>query len=301
MCQRTSDKGRVTKVPLGKMPLIEVPFQRIAIDLVGPISPLSARGHRYILTIVDYATRYPEAVPLKNITTVDVAEALVEVFSRVGFPIEILSDLGTQLVSDLMKEVSRLIGVKQIYCTRYNPKNNGLVERYNGLIKKILRRMCHEQPRQWDRYLPALLFALRDMPTSSLGFSPFELLYGRTVRGPMSLVREIWTNDKVDTEIKNEYQYVLDLKDRLYQTWELAHKMLGQMAQKYKRYYDRKARPRQLKVGDKALVLLPTDQNKLLLQWKGPYLVVDKKHEHDYVVDMDGIRKTFHINLLKQD
>ena len=137
-----------------------------------------------------------------------------------------------------MKEVSRLISVKNIYCTRYNPKNNGLVEKYNGLIKKILRRMCHEQPKQWDRYLPALLFALREMPTSSLGFSPFELLYGRTVRGPMSLVREIWTNDKVDTEIKNEYQYVLDLKDRLYQTWELAHKMLGQMAQKCNQYYD---------------------------------------------------------------
>ena len=300
ICQRTVDKGRVTKVPLGKMPLIEVPFQRIAIDLVGPFQPPSARGHRYILTVIDYATRYPEALPLKNISTVDVAEALLEVFSRLGFPLEMLSDLGTQFVSELMKEVSRLISVKQIYCTRYNPKNNGLVEKYNGLIKKILIRMCHEQPRQWDRYLPALLFALREMPTSSLGFSPFELLYGRNVRGPMSLVREMWTRETDQVEAQSEYQYVLDLKERLCRTWNLAHEQLGRMATKYKEYYDRKSKPRQLKVGDKVLVLLPTEHNKLLLRWKGPYPVVERKYEYDYVVATESGRKTYHINLLKK-
>ena len=85
-------RGKVTKVPLGKMPLIEVPFHRIAINLVGPLIP-SARGHRYILTVVDYATRYVEALPLKRIITVKVAEQLVSIFSRVGFPLEMLSEV----------------------------------------------------------------------------------------------------------------------------------------------------------------------------------------------------------------
>ena len=299
ICQRTVSKGKVTKVPLGKMPLIEVPFHRIAIDLVGPLIP-SARGHRYILTVVDYATRYVEAVPLTGISTVEVAEQLVSIFSRVGFPLEMLSDLGTQLVSDLMKEVARLLSITQIYCTRYNPKNNGLVEKYNGLIKKVLIRMSKEQPRQWDRYLPALLFALREMPTSSLGFSPFELLYGRTVRGPMSLIREAWTRDTAGSEPKPEYQYVLDLKERLSSTWDLAHEQLGRMAAKYKGYYDKKAKPRSLNVGDKVMVLLPTDHKKMLLRWNGPFEVVEKRYEHDYVINMSGVHKTFHINLLKR-
>jgi len=56
-------------MPLQKMPLIDMPFKRVAIDLIGPISPPSEAGHRYILTLVDYATGYPEAVPLKNIDT----------------------------------------------------------------------------------------------------------------------------------------------------------------------------------------------------------------------------------------
>jgi len=79
VCQRTVSKGRVLKVPLGKMPIIDSPFKRVAIDLVGELFPASSRGHRYILTVVDFATRYPEAVALKNISTTVVA---VFVFSH---------------------------------------------------------------------------------------------------------------------------------------------------------------------------------------------------------------------------
>ena len=88
------------------MPLIDKPFKRVASNLVGPISPPSEEGHRYILTLVDFATHYPEAVPLKTMDAETVAEALVNIFSRLGVPEEILSDLGTQFISDCMKEVA---------------------------------------------------------------------------------------------------------------------------------------------------------------------------------------------------
>ena len=84
VCQKTVNKGSVPKVPLEKMSLIDKPFKRVAIDLVGPISPPSEDGHRYILTLVDFATRYSEAVLLKNIDTESVAEAPVDIFSRLG-------------------------------------------------------------------------------------------------------------------------------------------------------------------------------------------------------------------------
>ena len=86
ICQRTISKGRIPKVPLQKMPLIDQPFKRVAVDLVGPISHRSENGHQYILTLVDYATRYPEAIALKRIDTPTVAEALVDMFSRLGIP-----------------------------------------------------------------------------------------------------------------------------------------------------------------------------------------------------------------------
>ena len=106
ICQRTVKKGSVPKAALEKMPLIDTPFKRVAVDLIGPIHPPSDEGHRYILTLVDYATRYPDAVPLKTVTTETVAEALVNMYSRLGVPEEVLSDMGSQFVSNCMKEIS---------------------------------------------------------------------------------------------------------------------------------------------------------------------------------------------------
>ena len=142
VCQKTVSKGSVPKVPLEKMPLIDKPFRRVAKDLVGPISPPSEEGHRYILTLVDSSTRYPEAVPLKNIDTETVAEALVDIFSRQGVPEEILSDLGTQFVSDCMREVTRLLSIRQLTTTPYHPMCNGLTEKFNGTMKSMLKRLC---------------------------------------------------------------------------------------------------------------------------------------------------------------
>lgn len=299
MCQRMIPKGKVTKVPLGRMPIIDTPFQRIAVDLVGPLAPISGRGNRYILTVVDYATRYPEAVALAKIDTETVAEALLEVFCRVGFPKEILSDRGTQFTSDLMKEVSRLVRIKQLFTTPYNPKCNGLCERVNGVLKSMLRKMCQERPRDWDRYLPAVLFAYREVPQASTGFSPFEMLYGRTVRGPMQILKDLWTESETP-ETRNTYEYVLDLRNRLEETCELARENLLEAQGKYKHHYDKGARERKFEVGHKVLVLLPTDHNKLLLKWKGPFEVTEVVNACDYKVKVKERNKVYHANLLKQ-
>ena len=80
----------------------------------------------------------------------------------------------------------------------------------------------------------------------------------------------------------------------------MAQEKLKQSARQYNIYYDCGARTRQLKVRNKVLVLLPTEQNKLLVRWKGPYEVVGVKYDYDYVVDVDSVKKTHHINLLKQ-
>ena len=160
ICQRTVPKGKTVKVPLGNVPLVDTPFKRVAVDIVGPIYPASDRGNRYLLTLVDYATRYPEAAPLKNIDTETVAEALVSMFSRIGIPCEILNDNGAQFMSHIMKEFSRLLSIKQLTTTVYHPQCNGLVEKYNGNLKSMLKRMCAERPKDWDRYVDALLLSL---------------------------------------------------------------------------------------------------------------------------------------------
>ncbi|KAL8568228.1 hypothetical protein ACOMHN_027751 [Nucella lapillus] len=299
LCQKATPKGRTKKVPLVQMPLIDTPFRRVGVDLVGPIVPASESGNRYVLTVVDYATRYPEAVPLKSIEAERVAEALFEIWSRVGIPSEVLTDRGTQFTSSVMQQVNRLLSIKGLTTTPYHAQCNGLVERFNSTLKSLLKKLCHEQPRCWDRYIPALLFAYRESPQESLGFSPFELLYGRTVRGPLAVLKQIWTDEEAEEEVKTTAQHVVDLRNRIEETCALAQENLKKASCQYAKYFDRKARPRTFKPGDKVLLLLSAKHNKLQVSWQGPYEIVERVGEADYKVKISGKVKLYHANLLK--
>ena len=178
ICQRTVPKGCVGKVPLGKMPFIDEPFCRVAVDTIGPLSPITERGNRYILNLVDYSTRYPEAVALPNIETERVAEALLEMFCRIGFPVEMLTDMGSKFTSTLMEEVSPLISLKQLTTTPYHQMCNGLVEKFNGTLKTMLKRIHAVNPHDWDKYLNAAIFAYtcKEVLRRVLGF-PHSISY----------------------------------------------------------------------------------------------------------------------------
>lgn len=145
----------------------------MAIDLAGPITPVSAKGNRYILTMVDFATRYSDVTALRNIDTEHFAEALVDMFFRYEIPHEVLSDRGSNCISDVMTEVWRLLSVRQLLTTPYHPICNELIERFNGILKPMLRKMCQERPGDGDCYLHAVLIVHREVPHSSLGFSAF--------------------------------------------------------------------------------------------------------------------------------
>ena len=96
------------------------PFQKVVIDIIGSITPMRENKSRFILTCVDYATRYPEAVVLPNIETSQVAEALVGIFSRVCIPRQILSDNGSLFTSEMMSEISRLLSIQNLHITPYH-------------------------------------------------------------------------------------------------------------------------------------------------------------------------------------
>ena len=299
ICQRTIQKGRVTKVPLGKMPLIDTPFKRVAVDIVGPIEPRSDKKSRYILTMIDYATRYPEAVALPSIETERVAEALIAMFSRVGIPSEMLMEHESRVTIEVMNEVSRLLSLQQLTTIPYRPYSKGPVERFHAMLKRVLLTMCAERPNDWDKYLPALLFAVREIPQESLGFSPFELLYGRNVKGPMQILRELWSVEETDEHARLTYQYVIDLRERLEKTCKLAQDNVRKLDIKQNAFYDKRARSRKFDVGDKVLLLLPSESNKVLLQWNGPYEVLEVVNAMNYKINVKGVVNTYPANMLK--
>ena len=289
----------VPKAPLQPLPLMEVPFERVAMDLIGPFQR-SARGYRFVLVLTDYATRYPEAVPLRTISATSVARALLQVISRVGIPKEILTDQGTQFMSRTLKELYGLLGITSVRTSVYHPQTDGLCERFNRTLKAMIRKFIHEDARNWDRWLDPLLFAVREVPQASTGFSPFELLFGRTPRGVLDLVKENWEDGPSPS--KNEVQHVLELRAKLHTLGKLSRENLLSAQERQQRLYNRGARLRNFTPGDKVLVLLPTSSSKLLAKWQGPFVVTRRVGDVDYEVvrsDRGGATQIYHVNLLK--
>ena len=296
-CQLTSSR-KVCPVPLIPLPVMEVPFQRIEMDVVGPL-PRSRTGNRFVLVVVDHATRYPEAIPLRTVDAEQIAEALMGFFSSVGIPLEILTDQGFNFMSKLLKEVYHLMEIKPIRTSPYHPQTDGLVERFNQTLKAMLRRSA-EEGKDWDKLLPYVLFAYREVPQETTVFSPFELLYGREVRVPLDVIRETWEADVSSGE--SIVSYVVGMRERLEAMAELVKENVGKAQRRQKEWFDRQARERELKVGEKVVILLPTSASKLLAKWQGPFVVKGRKGRVNYEVDMGGRRKkcrTFHINMLK--
>ena len=109
----------------------------------------------------------------------------------------------------------------------------------------------------------------REVPQDSTHFAPFELMYDRTLRGPIHILRELWIQDIDELEVKSSYQYVLDLQERLNDTLKLAKEQLESSQARQKKHFDKKTKTRRFSPDDKVLVLLPTDANKLLVQCSG--------------------------------
>ena len=299
-CQKCSSR-KSARAPLIPLPVIGEPFERMAMDIVGPL-PRSRSGSRYVLVVCDYATRYPEAVPLRTIDAECVAAEIVKIFARVGIPKEILTDQGSNFTSKFLAEVYKLLRIDALRTSPYHPQTDGLVERFNQTLKAMLRKTAKEDGKDWDKWLPYLLFAYREVPQEATGFSPFELVYGREVRGPLDVLKEAWESDSEKT-CESVASHVVAMRERLEEMKDLVEVNMAQAQAKQKQWYDRTARERIFQAGEQVLVLLPTSTSKLLAQWQGPFEVVKAVGRVNYLIDMRGRRKRkriFHVNMLRK-
>ncbi|XP_039469438.1 uncharacterized protein LOC120440644 [Oreochromis aureus] len=265
-CQKTCPARKSDRALLLPLPVISTPFRRIAMDIVGPLVK-SSRGHQYILVVCDYATRFPEAFPLRAVTAPNVVLRLVQLFSRVGIPDEILTDQGTNFTSRLMQLFHNQLGISAIRTSPYHPQTDGLVERFNQTLKRMLQKFVSDTGKDWDQWLPFLLFAYREVPQASTGFSPFELLYGWDVQGPLDLLRKGWESPASASNDKGVVQFVLEMRERLGRYHEEAKVNLRDAQRSQKTWYDQQARQREFQPGQKVLLLLPSANSKLLAKW----------------------------------
>ena len=167
-------------------------MDRVAMDLVGPL-PKTEDGNQWILVVGDYATRWMEAYALPDAKAETVATKFVQEFvCRFGIPREVHTDRGTNFESDLFREMCRILGIAKTRTTAYNPKSDGLIERFNKTLITMVSMMIdpHKNQRDWDRYLAFATSAYRSTPQESIGESPNMMMLGREVLLPVDLTVE---------------------------------------------------------------------------------------------------------------
>ena len=182
-CQRVKI-GRHTKAPLAEfsnMPTAR--FQFVHVDIVGPLPVASIDGvvFPYLLTAIDRATRWVEAIPLSKIDARSVADAFVSTWiSRFGVPLTVVTDRGRQFESEFFQALGQAVGFARVRTTAYHPQSNGFVERVHRTLKAALR----SKQASWIRSLPIVLLGLRAHPNTDNGLAPFTLVTGATVMVP---------------------------------------------------------------------------------------------------------------------
>ena len=287
---------------LHSLPVISEPSSRIAMDIFGPLNR-TKKGNRYILVVIDYATKWPEAYAIPNTTSETVISCLLDLTSRLGTPSEILSDNGTNFVSKTMKQYCAMTSTRQIHTSPYHPQMDGMVERFNSTLKQLLCKLMQKRldSKEWDDYLPFILWAYRGSKHSSTGFSPYELLYGKAMKNPIDQLAKYWQGEKQGKEVAIVSD-LRNLREKLSAVRELASENGRKAKSCHKLYHDRKAKNRNFEVGYQGLVFRPRKLNKLINEWKGPMTIVRKLTDVNYEVSAGQgpmSLRVYHVNGMK--
>ena len=259
------------KVPMGH---VEVGhrWERVAMDLLD-MSVTTSRGNRYVLVMVDCFTRWTEAFPLPDKTAQSVADAFFnQVVCRFGMPAVIHSDQGREFENKILQELCLLGGSHKTKTTPYHPESDGMVERFNRTLLMMLAMFAGKNRDDWDDLLPAVMMAYRSSVHESTGFSPYRLMFGEECTLPMDIGLP---TDQSQSQQEITSPYAIWVRDALEEAYEQVRLQSGQVVQRQKRLYDRRAVKRTFSVGDWVMrYYAPAKKCKLDSAWIGPYLVV---------------------------
>ncbi|PNF37360.1 hypothetical protein B7P43_G17830 [Cryptotermes secundus] len=259
-CQVNKETHPTDKLPLNVTDTKVTPWDKVYLDIVGPL-PITENGMKYILTCQDNLSKYFIAMPLQNQTAEEVTKAFVRnIILLYGIPTEIVTDQGSNFMSDIFKRVCKLFKIDKICTTAYHPESNGALERTHKTLTNYLRCFCDTKLNNWDEWLPFACFAYNTTPHSVTKFTPYEVLFGRIANIPGKLQRK--------TEPYNFEDIVMDIKQKMQSCQQMAREKLIKFkeSQREKVSFSN----HEFQVND--LVLLKVEnRQKLDPLWRGPF------------------------------
>ena len=297
-CVRCQEMDRTTPKPsrMIERQVVTRPFTDVAIDIVGPF-PTAKGGFKFMLTCIDSASRWPEAIPIHSITTRVVISCLTSIFTRWGFPEKITSDNGPQFTSKAFIRWLREKGIAHSRSTPYHPQGNGVVERLHRTLNAVVGKIATSKG-NWANAVPMALFFLRCTPSASTGLSPFLVTHGWELTNPIQLLYQSWV--KTDLGGVDLTEWILQNAGNLENARDKATCALIDNSNKRAIEYNKKTSDRSFSVGDHVWIRRPGLDHKLRESWVGPGKIV-KQNSPVYfrVQTQERLKPTVNIQQLK--
>ncbi|KAH9244489.1 hypothetical protein BASA81_018111 [Batrachochytrium salamandrivorans] len=279
--------------PIRPVPPVALPFERWGIDFYGPMVETKS-GNKYLITCIDYATRWVLAKPVKDMTESAVAAFLYELMMTYGAPFEIISDRGKSFLAEGIDLFERENKIRHFATTPYHPQTNGMVERMHAMLGHGLTTLGNGKRDRWDEYLPQVLLALRTRTHAVTGYSPFFLLFGINPRLPYDETppqSSMAPLDEVE-RMEETSEFIARNLDEVGQARSAANVRTKAQAEAMRKRngFDQDTPDYFFKVGD-MVKLKHHERLKLEFKWKGPYHVVDVGHPGTYwLMTPQGLR-----------
>ncbi|CAJ2628425.1 unnamed protein product [Trifolium pratense] len=254
-------------------------------DLLGPFTK-GLYQNRYLIVAVDYFTKWVEAEPLSDITSLRVLRFFKRnVLARFGIPQVVVTDNGTQFTDKDFQAFLVALGTKQHFTSVEHPQTNGQAEAANKVILRGLRRRLDQNKKKWVEELDNVLWAYRTTPHSTTGETPFRMVYGTEAVIPVEIGEPSRrTEQPLDEEQNDEaLREELDLVEEIRTGASLKEATLKQ---KIAARHDTKVIKREFEVGSLVLRRNADSQDgKLAPNWEGPYRVIDKTENGAYYLE----------------
>lgn len=246
-------------------------FEKVYLDIVGPL--IKSDGFEYILTTQCELSKFITATPIPDKTTLTVANAFVtSVILKYGVPKTIVSDRGTEFMSELFTSVANILGIEKLNSTAYHHQTIGALENSHKVLGTYLRIQCDGKLFSWSEWLPFYEFSYNNTVHSSTGHTPFYLVYGKLSNVPSNLT------EKSEEQNYNLDEYTTILK-KLRHAHEAARKQLLNTKIQRKTNYDENKKLVNFKAGELVLIKDETSK-KLQAKYKGPFKVIDDLGEN---------------------
>lgn len=291
-CQKF--KRSYIRTPMQKAPIPSAAFHTVSMDIVGPVTP-SQFGEQYILVIQDVLTRWVELAPLRNTETTTILDKLMIYWvTRYGPPQQLLTDRGTNFLSEIMKEYCRFFGIRKLQTTAYRPQGNGQNERMHQELTKYFGMYLEgENKSKWRWLLHDAAWAYNTAHHAALGMSPYEALFCQMPPlGPLGIPFNLKDVDNFPRYFGIKRKEMLERRRKVFATVEQQQKRAIERANKH-------AHGIHYQKGDLVMYKNHTARTKWDPKFTGPWEVIDIISPVVYELDMDGVRFSAHAAYLK--